>query len=91
MIINSNMRGRNKTLAALRDKALAARYYYWTELQRRRFDDVIYILQHHEFFIGEQRLGQVIRDQNEYISELISKRKTADQLAKEFQSFNFKS
>jgi len=32
-------KGRDKNLIELRDEALCRRYYYWTEVQRLRFDD----------------------------------------------------
>ena len=32
-------RGRNKHLIEQRNSALIRRYYYWTEVQRLRFDD----------------------------------------------------
>lgn len=31
-------KGRDKELIKLRDEALCRRYYYWTEIQRLRFD-----------------------------------------------------
>ena len=33
-------KGRNKNLIKKRNEALIRRYYYWTEVRRRRFDDV---------------------------------------------------
>ena len=38
-------KGRNKRLISLRDETLIRRYYYWTEIERRRFDDALKI--HH--------------------------------------------
>lgn len=54
-------RGRNKTLISLRDKKLLQRYYYWTEIQRLRFDDALKILSREEFFISEERIMSIIR------------------------------
>lgn len=34
-------KGRDKELIKLRDEALCRRYYYWTEIQRLRFDDAL--------------------------------------------------
>ena len=34
-------KGRDKNLIELRDEALCRRYYYWTEVQRLRFDDAL--------------------------------------------------
>ncbi len=82
-------RGRNRTLVNLRDRALAARYYYWTELRRRRFDDVVYILQHHEFFIGSQSIAIIVRQQGDYINELIKQKTKSRELQKLYPAFNF--
>ena len=49
-------KGRDKTLIELRDEALLRRYYYWTEVQRLRFDDALRILSRQEFFISEERI-----------------------------------
>ena len=37
-------KGRNKQLIDERDKKLFERFYYWSEVQRLRFDDVIHKL-----------------------------------------------
>lgn len=55
-------RGRNK-LIAKRNAAIYNRWLYWTETQRRRFDDVITILSEEEFFLSEDRILRIIRDQ----------------------------
>lgn len=54
-------KGRNKKLISLRDETLIRRYYYWTEIQRRRFDDALRILSEKEFFISESRIMAIIR------------------------------
>lgn len=45
----------------LRDEALCRRYYYWTEIQRLRFDDALKVLSEREFFISEERIMAIIR------------------------------
>lgn len=47
-------RGRNKDLIDKRNEALCRRWYYWTEVQRLRFDDALKILSEQEFFISEE-------------------------------------
>lgn len=42
-------KGRDKKLIELRDEALCRRYYYWTEVQRLRFDDALKVLSRQEF------------------------------------------
>ena len=54
-------KGRDKKLIELRDEALCRRYYYWTEVQRLRFDDALRILSEREFFISEERIMTIIR------------------------------
>lgn len=54
-------KGRDKELIQLRDEALCRRYYYWTEVQRLRFDDALRILSEREFFISEERIMTIIR------------------------------
>ena len=45
-------KGRDKKLIELRDEALCRRYYYWTEVQRLRFDDALKVLSRQEFFVS---------------------------------------
>ena len=54
-------KGRDKELIRLRDEALCRRYYYWTEVQRLRFDDALRVLSEREFFISEERIMSIIR------------------------------
>lgn len=54
-------KGRDKNLIELRDEALCRRYYYWTEVQRLRFDDALKLLSEREFFISEERIMSIIR------------------------------
>lgn len=55
------MKGRDKGLISARDCKLYERYYYWTEVQRLRFDDALHVLSTEEFFISESRIMQIIR------------------------------
>lgn len=54
-------KGRDAELIRLRDEKLCHRYYYWTEVQRLRFDDALRILSREEFFISEERIMSIIR------------------------------
>ena len=53
-------KGRNKNLIKKRNEALIRRY--WTEVRRRRFDDVLKILSEEEFFLSEERILSIIRE-----------------------------
>lgn len=64
------MRGRSKDLIEKRDEALCRRYYYWTEVQRLRFDDALTVLSKQEFFISEDRIMAIIRKKCKEIKEV---------------------
>ncbi len=66
-------KGRDKTLIELRDEALLRRYYYWTEVQRLRFDDALRILSRQEFFISEERIMSIIRRKCDMLKEIALK------------------
>lgn len=63
-------KGRSKNLISLRDEKLIRRYYYWTEIQRRRFDDALTILSQEEFFISEARIMAIIRKNCDKLSDI---------------------
>lgn len=54
-------KGRDKELIELRDKKLFERYYYWSEVQRLRFDDTIRKLAFDEFFLSEATTLRIIK------------------------------
>ena len=54
-------KGRNKQLIDERDKKLFERFYYWSEVQRLRFDDVIRKLSEEEFFLSEATTLRIIK------------------------------
>ena len=54
-------KARNKQLIEERDKKLFERFYYWSEVQRLRFDDVIHKLSTEEFFICEATTLRIIK------------------------------
>lgn len=82
-------KGRSSVLIAKRDRALVARYYFWTEIKRRRFDDTLAILQNQEFFISERRIENIIRESGEYLDRLLFEKTPANDLRREYPSFNW--
>ena len=44
-----------------RDAQIVSRYYYWTEVQRLRFDDAVRRLSENEFFLSESRIIQILK------------------------------
>lgn len=71
--ITSMSKGRNKELISLRDEKLLRRYYYWTEVQRLRFDDALKVLSREEFFISEERIMAIIRENCHKIDDIVVK------------------
>ncbi|HBG39922.1 MAG TPA: transposase [Porphyromonadaceae bacterium] len=63
-------RGRNKHLISLRDEKLIRRYYYWTEVERLRFDDALKVLSEQEFFISEDRIMSIIRENADKVPDI---------------------
>lgn len=70
-------KGRSSYLLRLRDIHLVKRYYEFSEVQRRRTDDVLMILSTREFFISEQRIWSIIR-RNTDLLDLLSKGESID-------------
>lgn len=63
-------KGRNKHLISLRDEKLIRRYYYWTEVERLRFDDALKVLSEQEFFISQERIMAIIRENLHRVSDI---------------------
>lgn len=63
-------KGRNKELIELRDRQLCRRYYFWTEVQRLRFDDALKILSQQEFFLSEERIMDIIRRKSSELNDI---------------------
>lgn len=72
-----------------RNRVMIARYYYWTEIRRRRFDDVMSILSEQEFFIEERTISNAILDLSDYLDELYDKKKDLRELKKEYPNWNW--
>lgn len=66
-------KGRSKELISLRNEQLMRRWYYWTEVQRLRFDDALKVLSTQEFFISEERIMEIIRRNIDRMEELTVK------------------
>ena len=52
---------RDNRLLEKRNAKIAARYYYWTEIQRYRSDDAIRQLSEEEFFLSEATIIRIIQ------------------------------
>lgn len=47
------------------------RYHYWTEVQRLRFDDALKVLSEQEFFISEERIMAIIREECHKLKDIV--------------------
>jgi hypothetical protein len=63
-------KGRNKELIEKRNESLCRRYYYWTEVQRLRFDDALKVLSEKEFFLSEETIMSIIRQYAPIIKDI---------------------
>lgn len=73
-------KGRDSELIQNRNQKLIERYYYWSEIKRRRHDDVLSILSNQEFFISEQRIMVLLRENQKQLDELFEKNANKNQL-----------
>ena len=64
------VKGRSRELIRKRDEMLCRRYYFWTEVQRLRFDDALRILSNEEFFLSEHRIMSIIRSQSSRLKDI---------------------
>ena len=85
---DSNVASRTDRVNA-RNRVLTARFYYWTELQRRRFDDVLRILADREFFVEERTVANALLQQDEFLARLCREKFTRKQLRKMFPGFDW--
>lgn len=72
-----------------RNRLITARYYYWTEIKRRRFDDVLKILSDNEFFVEERTISNTLIEQDEFYHELINSRASSRRLKAMFPGFDW--
>lgn len=72
-----------------RNRLIAARYYYWTEIERRRLDDTVRILSDREFFVEERTISNALLSEDAYYRELIRNRATRRQLRRLYPGFDW--
>ncbi|RXQ96063.1 hypothetical protein EO244_04265 [Ancylomarina salipaludis] len=86
--VNNNETRRSR-LIERRNRCLIARFYYWTEIKRLRFDDVLDVLQEEEFFIKDRNIMNIINSSNDYLNNLIKSSATPRELKKQYPTFNW--
>ena len=72
-----------------RNRELIARYYYWTEIKRRRFDDVLRILSDNEFFVEERTISNTLVEQDDFYNELLRSKASTRKLKAMFPGFDW--
>ena len=72
-----------------RNRLLAARYYYWTEIKRRRFDDVLQILSDNEFFLDERSISNTLVAEDEYYTKLVREKTSPRKLKSMFPGWDW--
>lgn len=70
-----------------RSRTLVARYYYWTEIKRRRFDDVLLILSDREFFVESRTISNTLIEKDDYYNELCRDKVTRRKLKQLYPSY----
>ena len=72
-----------------RNRVMAARYYYWTELKRRRFDDTIRLLSENEFFVDERTVTNVITENTDFFRSLCDSKTGSRKLKSMYPGFDW--
>lgn len=72
-----------------RNRVMIARYYYWTEIRRMRFDDVMRILSEKEFFVEDRTISNALLDLSTYLDELYNKKVSTRSLKNQYPSWNW--
>lgn len=73
-------KGRSPQLVEKRNRKLVERYYFWTEVERRRFDDTLVILEQQEFFISQSTIMRILSQNYDYLGELRENKINPNQL-----------
>jgi hypothetical protein len=69
----TRQKGRNADLIRRRNEKLVRRFYYWFETKRLRVDDVLKKLSEEEFFITEERIMELIKQNSDLLDSLYQK------------------
>lgn len=72
-----------------RNQLLLARYYYWTEIRRVRFDDTMKILTQREFFVKDRTITNALLDSSTYLDSLYKEKITTRKLKQKYPSFDW--
>ena len=72
-----------------RNRVMTARYYYWTEIKRRRFDDTVRQLSENEFFVEERTITNALIENDGFFRELSDGKAGSRELRGMFPGFDW--
>ena len=72
-----------------RDLMLASRFWYWSEVKRVRYDDVLQILGDREFYLDEQSVSRILHRSCDYVSGLSHRDGSLRRLKKAYPWWNW--
>lgn len=82
-------RGRNKDLVANRNECLLYRYYYYSKLQKLRYDEVLELMGR-EFFLANRSITDIIMSKSESLKIVFKEKLSIQELEKKFNFLNWK-
>lgn len=85
---DDNIASRRDRLAK-RNRLLVARFYYWSEVKRRRTDDTYKILSDNEFFIEQRTISNALLDNEDYYIQLMKERPSMAKLRKAYPGWSW--
>lgn len=88
--LNLDVETKGEGIRHRRNRELIARYYYWTEIRRRRFDDVMRILSE-EFHVEDRTISNALLDFGDYLDGLYKGKKDIRELKKEYPYRNWEN
>lgn len=79
-------KGRSLALVGQRNNVLSARFYYHMHHRRLRFDDILHSLQC-EFFLSEQRIVDVLKENQTVLDDYMHQKPELKELKKQYGWF----
>lgn len=81
--------GARRARLAERDRLVASRFWYWSEVKRVRYDDVLRILGEREFFLDERTVQRALLRAADVVSGLEREAGALRRLKREHPCWNW--